>query len=193
MSDDDAKLVTAALQGDRSAFDGLVSRYQRRAVAVTARLLGNLDDAFDVTQNGFIRAYQALDQLNEPAKFGPWLMRIMTNQALNFRRSRSRNAAMPLNESVGTDSDDRYADQADRLAGSEPLPLENIAANEMAGSLGQAIDELPENLRTALVLFTIEKMPQKEIADIMQCSLQTVKWSVFEARRRLRCRLKNLL
>ena len=193
MSDDDAKLVKATLKGDRKSFDCLVERYQRQAVAVTARLLGNLDDALEVAQEGYIRAYRALDQLNEPARFRPWLMRIMTNQALNFRRSRSRTSAVRLDESFGSDENkDQFASD-DRLISSEPSPHEQAAAGEMALNLQQAIDELPDNLRTALLLFTVEKIPQKEIADIMKCSLQTVKWSVFEARRRLRARLDKIL
>ncbi len=191
MSDDDAKLVNAALAGSTEAFDKLVELYQRRAVAVAARLLKNLDDAMEVAQEGFIRAYQALGQLNDPKRFGPWLLRIVANQALNFRRSHRKDPKISLDQTVSDDEDSTSPLMA--LAGAEPTAQEHVSAQELAGALEKAIAELPENLRDALVMFAVEKLPQKEIADIMGCSLQTVKWSVFEARRRLREKLENWL
>ncbi len=190
MSDDDEKLVKSVLAGDREAFDVLVQRYQRQAVAVAARMLGNIDDALEVAQDGFLRAYQAIGQLKNPARFGPWLMKIMTNQALNTRRSRRRDPKISLSQPLGSDNED-HAPLA--LASKDPSVTEKLAANELGTALKQAIDELPENLRTPLILFSVEKLPQKEIADIMKCSLQTVKWSVFEARRQLRKRLQKML
>ena len=191
MSDDDAKLVNAALAGSTEAFDKLVELYQRRAVAVAARLHKNLDDAMEVAQEGFIRAYQALGQLNDPKRFGPWLLRIVANQALNFRRSHRKDPKISLDQTVSDDEDSTSPLMA--LAGAEPTAQEHVSAQELAGALEKAIAELPENLRDALVMFAVEKLPQKEIADIMDCSIQTVKWSVFEARRRLREKLENWL
>ena len=188
MSDDEVKLIEAVLAGDCKAFDVLVERYQRQSVAVAARLLGNIDDAMEAAQEGFIRAYQALGQLKNPARFGPWLMKIMANQALNARRSRRKNPKVSLSQSFDSDSEGTLP-----LACDDPSVTDKLAAGELAEALQKAIAELPENLRTPLVLFSVEKMPQKEIADIMKCSLQTVKWSVFEARRQLRKRLKNML
>jgi RNA polymerase sigma-70 factor (ECF subfamily) len=191
VSDEDAKLVKAALAGSTEAFDQLVQQYQRRAVAVASRLLRNLDDAMEVAQEAFIRAYQALGQLNDPRRFGPWLLRIVANQALNFRRSHSRDPKISLDRAGGEDEESPTPLMS--LAGAEPTALEHVSAQELAEALEKAIRELPENLRDALVLFAIEKLPQKEIADIMDCSLQTVKWSVFEARRRLREKLDKWL
>ena len=188
MSDDDEKLVEAVLAGDRKAFDVLVERYQRQSVAVTARMLGNIDDAMEAAQEGYIRAYQALGQLKNPARFGPWLMKIMANQALNARRSRRRNPKVSLSQSFGSDSDGPLP-----IASDDPSVTDNLAAGELAEALQKAIADLPENLRMPLLLFSVEKLPQKEIADIMKCSLQTVKWSVFEARRQLRKKLKKML
>jgi len=191
VSDEDAKLVKAALAGSNEAFDQLVQQYQRRAVAVASRLLRNLDDAMEVAQEGFIRAYQALGQLNDPRRFGPWLLRIVANQALNFRRSHRKDPKISLDQTAG--NDEESTSPLTSLMGAEPTAQEHISAQELAEALEKAIAELPENFRDALVLFAIEKLPQKEIADIMDCSLQTVKWSVFEARRRLREKLGNWL
>ena len=192
MQDELAKWVLAAKKGDRAAFDRLIETYQRQAVAVASRLLNNMDDALEATQDAFVRAYQALDQLQEPGRFKAWLMRIVTNQALNYRRSRSRHRHLSLSDSYG--NDDEGSESLDQqMPGSEPSALDVLSADELKGEMQQAIDELPENLRTALLLFCVEQLPQKEIADIMECSIQTVKWNVFEARKRLRIRLKNML
>ncbi len=193
MSDDDEHLVKAALAGQRQAFDELIGRYQRPAVAVALRLLNNLDDAMEVAQDAFLKAYQALAQLNEPKRFGPWLMRIVSNQALNYRRSRSRLPRISIDQVAATDSGNEKVNYAAQIADDEPTAYQQLTARELNVALRQAIDDLPDNLRVPLELFTVEKMPQKEIAEMMNCSLQTVKWSVFEARRRLKNQLKKML
>ncbi|MBN1846006.1 MAG: sigma-70 family RNA polymerase sigma factor [Sedimentisphaerales bacterium] len=193
MSHDDVKLVEAARAGQSEAFDRLVERYQRQAVAVAGRLLHNLDDALEVAQEGFIRAYQALEQLNDPQRFGSWLMRIVANQALNYRRSHRRDPKVSLERSWMSEDGSESGGPLSLLAGKEPSAPQQYAAQELAEAMQQAIEELPENLRDPLVLFTVEKLPQKEIAEMLNCSLQTVKWSVFEARRRLRIRLEKWL
>jgi len=191
--DDQSKWVLAAKKGDRAAFDRLIELYQRQAVAVAARLLNNMDDALEATQDAFVRAFQALDQLQEPGRFKAWLMRIVTNQALNYRRSRSRHRHVSLSDSYGSDEGEG-ADSLDRqLPGLELSALEMLSADELKGQIHEAIEALPENLKTALLLFCVEKLPQKEIADIMECSVQSVKWNVFEARNRLRKHLKDML
>ena len=188
-NDEQDKWVIAAQAGDRDAFDRLVELYQRRAVAVASRLLGNIEEAMDVSQDAFIRAYNALHQLSDHRRFGPWLMRIVTTQALNYRRKTRKHRHISLTEFTGDTNESDRPGLDEQLASDEPSALENLTANELARQLKQAIDELPENLRTALILYSVEKMPQKEIADIMKCSLQSVKWNVFEARRRLKKRL----
>src|SRR5262245_560315 len=84
----DADAVAQTLNGDLRAYDRLIESYQRRAVAVSYRLLGNINDAMDVCQDAFLRAYRSLSTLQEPRRFGPWLMRIVSNLSLNFRRDR---------------------------------------------------------------------------------------------------------
>ncbi len=84
----DGALVVKVLDGDRAAFDVLVTRYQRQAVAVSYRLLGNSHDALEVVQDAFIKAFTSLAGLQKPEAFGGWLMRIVSNLSLNFRRGR---------------------------------------------------------------------------------------------------------
>ena len=98
---------------------------------------------------------------------------------------------MSLSENAGTDETDRTG--GIDLPGHEPLPHQQLAAKELAEAMHDAIERLPEDMRTALLLFCTDKLPQKEIADIMNCTTAKVKWSVFEARRRLRKELKTML
>src|SRR5215216_2767912 len=84
---DDGRLVEQCLAGEKHAFDELIRKYQRQAVAVSYRLLGNSHDALEVTQDAFLKAYASLDTLQKPEAFGGWLMRIVSNLSLNYRRS----------------------------------------------------------------------------------------------------------
>src|SRR5690349_11385257 len=97
----DGKLVRACLDGNRAAFDDLIRRYQRQAVAVSYRLLGNSSDALEVTQDAFLKAFTSLATLQKPEAFGGWLMRIVSNLSLNYRRSRKTRASVPLAEVLG--------------------------------------------------------------------------------------------
>lgn len=187
----DEKLVQATLDGDRRAFDVLVTRHYRKAVAVAGRLLGNIDDALEVAQDGFAKAYQALDQLKQPGQFGSWAMRIVVNYALNYRRDRSRRHMLTLATSETGDEDG--GQMGVQVAGNEPSALENLQHRELEAALQEAIAELPEHLRAPLLLFAVEKLPQKEVAEMLNSTVPKVKWSVFEARRRLRKRLGRLL
>lgn len=186
----DAGWVRSALGGDRDAFGRLVDAYQRRAVAVAYRLLGNSDDAAEVAQEAFLRAYRSLSRLKEPTRFGPWLLRIVSNLSLNARRGRRSGSTVTLDEQRGTEG---------VTGGSgEPVvtslgPDRRLEGRELQTALDAALDTLPERQRIALVLFTIEGWPQKEIAELLDCSLETVKWNVFQARKRLKEQLGDML
>jgi len=184
---DDGELVKAARKGQLAAFDKLVERYQRQATAVAFRLLNNLDDAMEITQDAFLNAYGKLDSLSDSARFGPWLLRIVSNLALNRRRARTlrRTASLDGTESQG---DERELNLPDPSAIS---PEAAASANDVKRLIAKALDELPEMQRQALVLFSIEQMPQKEVAAILGCSVEAVKWHVFTARKKLKDKLKD--
>src|SRR5262245_11652770 len=97
----DGVLVGRVLNGERQAFDDLIRRYQRQAVAVSFRLLGNTQDALEVTQDSFLKAYTSLASLQKPDAFGGWLMRIVSNLSLNYRRSRKVRSQLPLDDMLG--------------------------------------------------------------------------------------------
>jgi RNA polymerase sigma-70 factor (ECF subfamily) len=185
----DAALVQAALSGDSDAFGRLVAAYQRAAVSTAYRLLGNSDDAAETAQEAFLRAYRALDRLKDPTRFGPWLLRTVSNLALNARRSRRR-VSVELDEERGTE------DAPDRQGPSKVTsmtPDREAEGHELQLALDAALDALPDKQRLALVLFTIEGWAQKDIAELLECSLETVKWSVFQARKKLRERLGDMI
>src|SRR3982750_1030170 len=101
MEPSDGQLVQQVLAGQRKSFDELVTRYQRQAVAVSYRLLGNTQDAMEVTQDGFLKAFPSRDKLQKPEAFGGWLMRIVSNLSLNYRRSRKIRQQLPLDDALG--------------------------------------------------------------------------------------------
>src|SRR5947199_887500 len=97
----DGQLVQQTVSGNRKAFDQLINRYQRQAVAVSYRLLGNSQDALEVTQDAFLKAFTSLATLQKPEAFGGWLMRIVSNLSLNFRRGRKNKHQLPLDDLLG--------------------------------------------------------------------------------------------
>lgn len=185
---DDAKLVAAARRGELSAFDDLVARYQRQATSVAYRLLSNMDDALEVTQDAFLRAYEKLGSLTKAERFGPWLLRIVSNLALNKRRSRALRRAIPLD--AGDDDSGRDLQPVDTSA---IQPDEAASAQDVQRLLKAAIAELPEMQQKALIMFCIEQLPQKDIAQTLGCSVEAVKWHVFTARKKMKDKLKDYL
>jgi RNA polymerase sigma-70 factor (ECF subfamily) len=186
--------VTEALAGDRKAFDELIRRYQRQAVAVSYRLLGNTHDALEVTQDAFLKAYGSLSTLQKPEAFGGWLMRIVSNLSLNYRRSRKTRSQLPLDDLLGP-TDAQQTDVSGRsewMAGSGD-PLRRLESEEMGRKLQEALNQLPEKQRQAIVMFTIQEMPQKEVAEALNCSVEAVKWHVFQGRKKLKEMLKEHL
>lgn len=186
----DAELVQQARAGRRAAFDALIARHERRAVSVAYRLLGNLHDALEVCQEAFVRAYRGLDTLARPERFGSWLLRIVTNLALNRRRCRRRPA--PLGES-GTPPGGPAPGADVPAAGAAGRPGADLAAAELAEQVRAILAGLPEPQRAALVLFVVGQMPQREVAEILGCSVEAVKWHIFQARRKLRAALAAYL
>lgn len=186
----DAAWVRAAVAGDTQAFGRLVDAYQRPAVSKAYRLLGNSDDAAEVVQEAFLRAYRALKRLKEPSRFGPWLMRIVSNLSLNARRSRKSAGTLTLEEERGTDG--VTSGQGEPVVAAFGPDVE-AQGREMQAVLDAALQDLPEKQRLSLVLFTIEGWAQKDIAEFLECSVENVKWNVFQARKRLRERLGDVL
>jgi len=189
----DGQLVQQVLAGERKSFDLLVNKYQRQAVAVSYRLLGNTQDAAEVTQDAFLKAFTSLASLQKPEAFGGWLMRIVSNLSLNYRRSRKIRQQLPLDDAFGAQSE-----SAEGAGGSEWMargddPVHALESREMGVKLKQALDALPEKQRLAIIMFTIQEMPQKQVAEALECSVEAVKWHVFQGRKKLKELLKEHL
>jgi RNA polymerase sigma-70 factor (ECF subfamily) len=192
----DGQLVRRVIGGERTAFDELIRRYQRQAVAVSYRLLGSSHDALEVTQDAFLKAFASISTLQKPEAFGGWLMRIVSNLSLNFRRSRKSKTQLPLDDLLGP----MEAGQAPASGGggSEWMarsgdPVRTLESREMGRRLAEALKQLPEKQRLALVMFTVDQLPQKDVAEALDCSVEAVKWHVFQGRKKLRELLKEHL
>jgi len=187
---DDGGLVRAARRGEPAAFEKLVGRYQRRAAAVAYRLLNNRDDAMEVVQDAFLQAFDKLGSLSRPGRFGPWFMRIVSNLALNRRRARALRTTASLDAAADGDRGRAEISLPDSRAVSPPSAA---SAEELRQLMARAIDELPEMQRQALVLFSIAQLPQSEVAGLMGCSVEAVKWHVFTARKKLKDKFSDYL
>lgn len=188
---EDADAVARTVGGEAAAFDELVHRYQRRAVATAYRLVGDAHAAADVAQDAFVRAYRGLSSLQDPRRFGPWLMRIVSNLSLNYRRSRKATSSVSLEAAAEVAEGFRRASDATRLTSA--APSERADVEDLSAAIERALQQLPEKQRTALVLFSVEGMPQKEVAQIMDCSVELVKWNVFQARKAMKKMLARFM
>ena len=196
---EDARWVAGVLAGERNHFEQLVRKYQRQAFVVSYRLLGNHEDARDVIQDAFVKAYRSLDTLERPAAFGGWLMRIVTNLSLNFRRGRRLRIGQPIEGAVADQlGSPSAAERPMRGHGSDSLaqsgdPERAAEGKELGDALQRALGKLPDKQRQALILFTIQELPQKDVAEALGCSVEAVKWHVFQGRKKLKELLKDMM
>jgi len=189
----DGQLVKEVLAGDRRAFDQLIERYQRQAVGVSYRLLGNSSDALEVTQEAFLKAYTSLRNLQKGDAFGGWLMRIVSNLSLNFRRGRKSRRQLPLDDCLGPADGQRANGSGSEWMARSGDPVRNLAGRELGDKLKEALGKLPEKQRMAIIMFTIEQLPQKQVAKALDCSVEAIKWHVFQGRKKLREMLKDYI
>jgi RNA polymerase sigma-70 factor (ECF subfamily) len=175
-----------ARHGDREAFGRLVRRHQRRVYAAALHILGNHSDADDATQEAFVRAYRSLATFDGRADFFTWLYRIAVNTALNALRSGKRGAALAH----------RGGAEAAHIGGRpEALGQAVLDPGQQAQHTGEvarvleAVAQLSPALRVTIVLATIEELPHKQIAELLEIPEGTVAWRVNEARRLLKLRL----
>lgn len=174
----DQDLVERVQRGDKTAFDLLVRKYQHRVVKLVMRYLRDPADAEDVAQEAFIKAYRALPQFRGESAFYTWLYRIAINTAKNAAVSRSRS---PVEYDLDLqDSDESYDMQA-RMADHD-TPEALALAEEIRAVVAQAIDSLPEELRTAIVLRELDGQSYEDIAATMDCPVGTVRSRIFRAR-----------
>ncbi len=186
----DLDLVAQCRRGDTSAFDVIAERYGHRLFHVAVRFLGNREDALDLCQEAFVRAYRSLDSYRGDAQFYTWLYSIAANLARNRLRDRSRKG-----RDRGTSLDALFENapavaQAAVAAGRNPGT--EAMEREMEEVLQRCIEELPDHYRLPFVLRTFDDLSYDEIAEVMGCPAGTVKSRLNQARKRLRERLRDL-
>ncbi|WP_169294105.1 RNA polymerase sigma factor RpoE [Advenella sp. EE-W14] len=187
--DVDAELVARVQKGDKRAFDLLVLKYQRKIMRLLARMLNNQAEIEDIAQETFIKAYRALPQFRGESAFYTWLYRIAINTARNWLSSNQRK--MLVSDTFETKEGETFS-QSDNLIDID-TPESRMVSSEIAQTVNKAIEELPEDLRTAIVLREIEGLSYEEIAQTMECPIGTVRSRIFRAREAIAARLKPVL
>ncbi len=173
----DQRLVVRSQQGDKRAFDVLVLKYQQRIASVVSRYLRDQDEVADVTQEAFIRAYRALANFRGDAQFYTWLYRIAINTAKNHLVAKSRR---PPN--TDKDINDGEFSENSVVLEAEDQPEALLARDQLQAVILAAVDDLQEDLRTALMLREFDGLSYEEIAEIMACPVGTVRSRIFRAR-----------
>jgi RNA polymerase sigma-70 factor (ECF subfamily) len=184
----DLELVRRAQRGERGAFDLLVLRYQHKVIKLVARLLRDPTEAEDVAQESFIKAYRALGSFRGDSAFYTWLYRIAVNTARNTMASRQRR---PLRYEAGLSETEQSVVES-RLRHVDTPEAVALSA-EIRDRVNRTVEELPEDLSTAIVLREIEGLSYEEIAEAMDCPVGTVRSRIFRAREAIDKSLAPLL
>jgi RNA polymerase sigma-70 factor (ECF subfamily) len=185
----DRQLVAKAQRGDKQAFELLVEKYQRKLARLLSRFIRDPAEVEDVTQEAFIKAYRALPAFRGDSAFYTWLYRIGINTAKNYLMAMGRRA--PTSTEV-------EADEAEGFEEGEQLrdintPESVLLSNEIARTVNATIEQLPEELRTAIQMREIEGMSYEDIAKAMDCPIGTVRSRIFRAREAIAEQLRPLL
>lgn len=184
----DQELVRRVQHGDRKAFDILVQKYQQKIVKLISRYVRDQDEVLDVAQETFIKAYRALAKFRGDSAFYTWLYRIAINTAKNHLVAQSRR---PPDTDI--DAADAAQMDPDSKLRETDLPEQLLHRDEVERVIYEAIEALPEDLRTAITLREMEGMSYDEIAQAMECPIGTVRSRIFRAREAIESRLKPLL
>lgn len=182
---DELELVRAAKSGNIGAFEELVKRYDRNVFRIAQHITQNREDAEDVVQDAFMKAYGNLAQFQEQSKFYTWLVRIAVNEALMKLRRRRPERTVSLDEDVKTDEDSIPREVADW----SPNPEQQYSQAELKQILSKTINGLPPSFRTVFVLRDVEGLSTEETAEALNLSIPAVKSRLLRARLQLRERL----
>jgi RNA polymerase sigma-70 factor (ECF subfamily) len=191
-ADADAALVERAKTGDRTAFEMLVVKYQRRIERLIGRMVRDVDLVPDIAQETFIRAYRALPQFRGESAFYTWLYRIAVNTAKKTLMEMKRDPVVTEAARAGRDDDDDQA-RPDSEPSDAATPEAVLASKQIAAAVNFAVEALSEELRQAITLREIEGLSYEEIAALMNCPIGTVRSRIFRAREAIAARLRPLL
>ncbi|MEI8384745.1 MAG: RNA polymerase sigma factor RpoE [Nitrosomonadaceae bacterium] len=186
--DTDFDLVKRAQKGDRHTFDMLVVRHQRKIAHVISRYIKSSQDVEDVSQETFIKAYRGIASFRGESQFSTWLHRIAVNTAMHFlsaRRSRIPNYEPMVTEDAEEMTIPETVEDED--------PERILANQQIAESIAETLNKLPEELRTAITLREVDGLSYEEIAQVMNCPVGTVRSRIFRAREQAAGQLRKLL
>jgi len=184
----DQLLVERVQKGDKKAFDLLISKYQHRIISLVARYVSDQAEALDVAQEAFIKAYRAIDRFRGDSAFYTWLYRIAINTAKNWLVARKRRP--PLSDIDASDAEQYDIDSRLKEQGT---PENEMMRDEIRRTVYDTIAELPDDLRTAIMLREMEGMSYEDIAVTMDCPIGTVRSRIFRAREAIDEKLKPLV
>jgi RNA polymerase sigma-70 factor (ECF subfamily) len=186
--DTDQELVRRVQAGDQTAFNLLVLKYQHRVLKLVGRFVNDAAEAEDVAQEAFLKAYRALASFRGDSAFYTWLYRIAINTAKNALVSQRRR---PVDFDLDLQDPDQYDRQAKLKEADTPEGV--LLTDEIRAVVEEAMEQLPEDLRTAIVLRELEGLSYEEIAEAMDCPVGTVRSRIFRAREAIDKKLKPLL
>jgi RNA polymerase sigma-70 factor (ECF subfamily) len=172
----DRELVEKAQKGDELAFEELVQRYQERLYWVCFNMVGNAEEARDISQEAFVRVFKSLERYNPRYSFYTWLYQIAVNICIDHLRKKGSSNLVSLDALSGEE-------QQFEVAAETGPPSEGIERRELIEQIRRILDKLPVKYKTVLVLRDLEDMPCREIAKVMKCSYPTLRWRLFQARR----------
>jgi RNA polymerase sigma-70 factor (ECF subfamily) len=178
---DDSDLVERVREGDTTAFRGLVERYQGRVYGMVYGMVRNREDARDITQDAFVKAYNNLDSFRLESSFYTWLYRIAMNLAIDHLRKRKRRGQTSFDEQVASRDADGGIDEAHH----QDSPRKLLERQQLYARIMDAMEKLPEDQRQAVLLRELEGLSYKEIADVMGIPEGTVMSRLFYARKKL--------
>ena len=185
----DQRLVERAQRGEKQAFDLLVAKYQRKLWRLLSRFIRDPAEVEDVAQEAFIKAYRALPSFRGDSAFYTWLYRIGINTAKNYLVAMGRRA--PTATEFDSEEAESFED-GDQLRDIN-TPESMLMTKQIAATVNQTMDELPDELRTAITLREIEGLSYEEIASIMSCPIGTVRSRIFRAREAIAAKLRPLI
>jgi RNA polymerase sigma-70 factor (ECF subfamily) len=188
--DPDAALMLRVKQGDTAAFAELVEKYKQPVMNLACRTVRDATEAEDLAQNVFVQVYKSAHRYKSSAKFSTWLFTIARNLCLNEIRRRSRHPADSIDASRSEHSDEGPQQFPDKGAIAAP---ERLLQDELEEKIEEALAELPENQRTAILLCRQEELSYEEIAEVLGCSLSATKSLIHRGRETLKIKLKPYL
>ncbi len=184
----DQYLVERVQRGDKKAFDILVRKYQHKLVKLIARYVYDPNEVMDVVQETFLKAYRALPNFRGDSAFYTWLYRIGVNTAKNYLIAQGRK---PPSSDIDAEEAEQYEGESELKDYTTPEGM--LLKDEIEKTVIETIQNLPEDLRTAITLRELEGLSYEEIAEAMQCPVGTVRSRIFRAREAINEKLKPLL